>query len=353
MILTGWGWDEYWTGQAASLDADLSRIARVTGQERDRWSIQTEEGPKFARVPSASGIHPLPVTGDWAVVNPGPLSTDPWSLLTVFPRRSKISRGEAGTGKAEQVLAANVDKVWIVHGLDRPINLRRIERSLAVVWQGGASPEIILTKTDLTADVESEVSGLQGVAMGVPIRPVSSTETVSVERLRDTLEVGSTICLLGPSGVGKSTLVNVLSSRKVVRTGEVRGGDRKGRHTTTRRQLFQIPGGACLLDTPGIREMRIWNLDEGLTGAFPDIEDHAEGCRFRDCRHETEPGCAVLAAVEAGELDPARLRSFRKIQAEAAYEERRTDPRARAAALSDRKTALKTMKYHQKFKGRD
>jgi ribosome biogenesis GTPase len=349
MILRGWGWDQEWAEQAAALGADLSHIARVTGQDRGSWSVQTEHGPKSARAPSASGLHPLPVVGDWVLAKPGPTTTDPWSLLSVFTRRSQISRGVPGTGQAEQVLAANVDKIWIVHGLDLPLNLRRIERYLAVVWESGASPEIILTKADLTADLESEISSLQVAAIGVPIRSVSSTDSESVQSLRGTLRFGSTICLLGPSGVGKSTLVNALSGYEVSRIGEVRETDRKGRHTTTRRELFQIPGGACLLDTPGIKELRIWILDEGLTGAFPDIEEYAVRCRFRDCRHDTEPGCAVTAAVEDGILDGARLASFRKLQAEAAYEQRKNDPRARAAAISDHKSALKTMKHHPKY----
>jgi len=256
----------------------------------------------------------------------------------------------AGTGREEQILAANVDKVWIVHGLDAPANLRRIERCLAVVWDSGGSPEIILTKTDLASDLDADIARVQASAVGVPIRCVSALEPASVQRLRDTLEPGTTVCLLGPSGAGKSTLVNALSGDEVARIGSVREGDRRGRHTTTRRELFQIPGGACLLDTPGIRELRIWIVGDGLTGAFPEIEAYAGGCRFRDCRHETEPGCAVLAAVEAGDLDPGRLGSFKKLQAEAAYEQRRNDPRARAAALSEHKSALKTLKYHPKYK---
>lgn len=349
MILHGWGWDDQWEEQATQVNAASSQVARITGQDRGSWSLQTELGTRAARIPSSSGLDPFPVVGDWVLAEPGPESSDPWSLLGVFPRRSQISRGVPGTGRDEQILAANVDKIWIVHGLDSPPNPRRMERYLAVVWDSGASPEIVLTKTDLSEDLEHEISRLRVTAVGIPIRCVSSTDPESVQRLRDTLKPGSTVCLLGPSGVGKSTLVNVLSGEEVARIGGVREKDRRGRHTTTRRSLFQIPGGACLLDTPGIRELRIWDLGDGLRGAFPDIEGYAERCRFRDCRHETEPGCAVLAAVEDGALDPARLGSFRKLQAEAAYEQRKNDPRARAEALSERKSALKTMKYHQKY----
>jgi ribosome biogenesis GTPase len=250
------------------------------------------------------------------------------------------------------VLAANVDKIWIVHGLDLELNLRRLERYLAVAWDSGASPEIILTKADLVDEPEAWVSQVETVAVGVPVRVASARDSNSIHVLRDTLSPGSTVTLLGPSGVGKSTLVNLLSEASVAETGEVRSGDRKGRHVTTRRDLYRIPGGALLLDTPGIRELRVWLLDEGLDQTFPDIEELAFDCRFRDCRHEEEPGCAVLEAVESGDLDPERLNSFRKLRAEAAYEVRKTDPRARAAAEAEWKTAMKTLKYHPKYKDR-
>jgi ribosome biogenesis GTPase len=250
------------------------------------------------------------------------------------------------------VLASNVDTVWVVHGLDREINLRRIERTLAVVWEGGASPEIILTKSDLVEDLEESVSQVRAVAFGVPVRTVSSKDANSVDELRTTLGAGCTISLLGSSGVGKSTLINSLAGATLASTGEVREGDRKGRHVTTRRELFKIPGGALLLDTPGIRELRVWLLGDGLDQAFPDIEQLARTCRFRDCRHEKEPGCAVLDAVDSGDLERGRLESFRRLQAEAAYEVRKNDPRARAAAEAEWKTVMKTLKHHPKYKER-
>ncbi len=352
MNLKDWGWDDQWAQHVMQSGADLSKVARIVGQDRASWSVRTGSGPEIARCPSASSPEPYPVVGDWILAEPGPMPTDPWSILAVLPRRSWISRGLAGKGTSEQVLAANVDKVWIVHGLDLDINARRLERYLAVVWESGATPEIILTKSDLAVDLESRVSSVEAVAVGVSVRIVSAWESESVFTLRNTLKACSTVSLLGPSGVGKSTLVNLLAEASVAETGEVRSGDHKGRHVTTRRDLYKIPGGALLLDTPGIRELRVWILDEGLDHAFPDIEELSHGCRFRDCRHDGEPNCAVLDAVEGGKLDADRLNSFKKLRAEAAYENRKTDPRARAAAESDLRTAKKTLKYHHKHKDR-
>ncbi|MBK7596335.1 MAG: ribosome small subunit-dependent GTPase A [Gemmatimonadetes bacterium] len=352
-VLTTWGWDAGWEVLLAAHQLGLHhQAARVTAQERDRWSIQLADGPVEARL---VGTHdgPLPVTGDWVVVEPGPLPTDPWTLRDVLSRRTAISRGSAGEGGGEQLLAANVDVIWIVQPLDVPINPRSIERYLAVAWESGAVPVIVLTKADLVTDLALARAEVATVALGVDVHVVRVDDDASLAALRATLRPGRTVALLGPSGAGKSTLVNTLAGAHQLETGEVRAFDRKGRHTTTRRELYQIAGGALLMDTPGLRELRIWTLDEGLAGAFPEIDELAATCRFRDCRHDAEPGCAVVAAVEAGQLAADRLASYRKLQAEAAWIDRKHDARARAAAVSQHKTALKTMKHHPKYRPED
>jgi ribosome biogenesis GTPase / thiamine phosphate phosphatase len=352
--LNDWGWDEHYANSLAALEPGArASPARVIGQDRDRWSVRLGAGVATARLASASFAGPYPVTGDWVVVEPGPAPSDPLSLTAVLPRRSAISRGAPGTRLAEQVLAANVDVVWILHALDSPPNVRRLERYVAAAWESGAVPQIVLTKADLVAAPELVASEVAAVVIGVAVHTVSTRHPASIDELKGRLEPRRTYALLGPSGAGKSSLLNALADAALAATGEVREFDGKGRHTTTRRELFRLSGGSLLMDTPGLRELRIWLVDDGLSQTFPEIAALAASCRFRDCGHVSEPGCAVIAAVDKGALDPERLASFHKLRAEAAYLERKFDPEANAAAVSRHKTAMKTLKYHPKYRRED
>jgi len=348
--LAALGWDEEWAVTFARLELAEARPARVTSQHRNRWTVHTEAGPQAARLVGSEPVDVRPVTGDWVAYVPGPQDADPLSIVGVLPRRSAVVRGSAGESQSRQVLAANVDVLWLVQALDTPPNLRSLERYLAVAWESGASPEFVLTKADLAEDLPGAVDSVGAIAFGTPVRVVSVHHLAALDALRESLLPGRTVALLGPSGVGKSTLINRLSESDLAETAEVRQGDRKGRHTTTGRELFRIHNGALLIDSPGMRELKVADLDEGLGHAFPEIDELSEACRFRDCSHRAEPGCAVLAAVEQGRLDEHRLASFRKLQAEAAYERRRVDPHARAEHVAEHKTALRTLRHHPKYR---
>ncbi len=332
------GWDPGWATAFLPYDAAGWIPARVVVANRDLWRIATPSGDRDAVISGrlrheAVGPSDLPAVGDWvAVTGTGPGETT--VIQAVLPRRAAFTRN-VGLGEAtlagEQVMAANVDVAFVVAGLDGDFNLRRLERYLAVAWAGGATPILLLNKADVADDLEGLRVAAESVAPGVEVRTVSARTGDGVASLAaDHLPAGRTAVVIGSSGVGKSTLVNALVGEERLATGEVREDDSRGRHTTTHRELVRLPGGALLIDTPGIRSLAVTNAGDGLEDAFSDIADLAGQCRFSDCRHETEPGCAVKAALADGRLAGDRLASQRKLEREAAYVARASDPRLQA-----------------------
>jgi ribosome biogenesis GTPase len=251
---------------------------------------------------------------------------DGYALIqAVLPRRSKFSRKTAGRATREQVVAANIDTVFLVVGLDNDFSPRRVERYLAAAWESGAAPVVILNKLDLCVDPVQRMAAIQQVAPAVPVHAVSALLGDNLDAVLAHCIPRRTVALLGSSGVGKSTLVNTLLGTDLFATQPVRDNDSRGRHTTTHRELIFLSGGGMIIDTPGMRELQLWNADEGVQVTFDEIETLAQECRFRDCAHRDEPGCAVQAAVDAGQLAPDRLAGMHKLQKELAWLDRRND----------------------------
>lgn len=320
---------------------------RVVRSDRGFLFVSTDAGIAIAR-PATRLVKQadeggLPVVGDWVVL--GGDESEPL-VEDVLPRTTAIVRRDPGRAARLQVLAANVDVVLIAHPLAEEPNLSRIERELALVWESGACPVVILTKADLAADASVARDSVEAIAPGVPVHVTSTVTGEGLDDVRPHLDSGATAVLIGPSGSGKSTLVNALAGQDVQVTREVRVSDGRGRHTTVSRELIALPDGGLLIDTPGLRAVGMWESAEGIDLAFSDIAELAEECRFRDCRHAGEPGCAVEAAVERGELAPRRLESYRELQAEVRHVGEQLDVRARQERKRADKQLAKTIKRY-------
>lgn len=312
-------------GYTAGEEHSPYTVARITAEHRERYELIGEQGAFFGRLKSSEYYSEaqkvFPTVGDFVLVDMN--SGGDSRIVETLPRRSVFERPDPSYGrKRPQAVAANFDYVFIVLALNRDFNEKKLARYLTLSWQSGAEPVVVLTKLDLHEEgYEHMISAAEDAAFGAAVCAVSSVTGEGIKELRSILQPGKTAALLGSSGVGKSSLVNALSGKVLMKTGEVREDDDRGRHTTTYRQLLRLPSGAMLIDTPGMRELGMWDVTEGLSDAFEDISELAGYCRFKDCRHEKEPDCAVLKAIEDGELSEKRLIQYKKLKKEARYSE--------------------------------
>jgi ribosome biogenesis GTPase len=319
------GWNEHFEAHMVPyLDAGL-KAGRVAAEHRGSYSLFMEQGETSAVITGklryhANGREDYPAVGDWVVVKP---EDDFASIQAILPRRSSFSRKEAGLVTEEQIVAANVDTVFLVTALNQDYNLRRIERMLVLAWDSGANPVILLSKSDLCHDVQVKLNEVTSIAPGVPIHVISALDDSGLEELKSYIGHGQTVALLGSSGVGKSTLVNRLLGYDAMDVNAVRQGDDRGRHTTTHRELLPLPTGGIVIDTPGMREFQLWDDNGGLNSTFDDILVLSQNCQFNDCRHRDEPGCAVRKAIQQGSLSDVRLQSYWKMERELLYMERK------------------------------
>jgi ribosome biogenesis GTPase len=323
--LDDWGLSEKYVREAAQY-SDSLHLARVLAQHKNMYRVVSSGGEVNAEVSGKfwnSALTPTdyPAVGDWVLVDRTSDKGGHAIINHILPRKSCFERKAAGTGNVNQIIAANIDCVFICTSLNKDFNLRRIERYLAIAWDSGANPVIVLTKSDLCDDIARKMIEIQSIAPGVEVVLTSTLSGESYENLRRYLGPGKTVAFLGSSGVGKSTLINKLLGEDRLATAEIRADDDRGRHATTYRQLLRLPEGGMVIDTPGMREIQIASAD--LSKSFADIAELAKDCYFTDCQHGAEPRCAVKRAIEAGNLSPQRFDNFKKLQQEMLFEERK------------------------------
>ncbi len=356
MSITEWGWNSYFEAFWRDGERVNAVPARVIAQQRELWRVAGDFGEGWATVSgklrlAAEEGADWPAVGDWVVVEVHGVDTTA-AIQEVLPRRSTFVRKSPGKKMEEQVIAANVNTALLVSALDGDFNPRRVERYLAQCWESGAKPVIVLNKADACEETRERATEMKRVAIGTPVCAVSAKTGQGFVELEEFLKPRETLALLGSSGAGKSTIANRLVGEKVQEVQPVRESDSRGRHTTTTRELFILPSGALLMDTPGLREMQLWDSESGVAQTFADIDALAEQCQFGDCRHEGEPGCAVQVALSAGTLDAARLENRKKLLREQEFLRRKVDPEARQEHkdLWKRMHREQRQKYQQRAK---
>ncbi|SEO19509.1 ribosome small subunit-dependent GTPase A [Paenibacillus sp. OV219] len=329
-LLQQFGWNAGWEASFSAASAALPKgcmPARVIAQFTNQYRIMTTAGELSAEVSGkfqfqANTRSEYPAVGDWVAA--APMDGEKRAIIhSVLPRRSAMIRRASGSVPEEQVIGTNIDTLFIVGALNGDYNVSRIERYLVTAWESGATPVVLLTKADLCDNIELSIAEVEASAPGVPVHAVSAVTGIGREALAPYLQPGSTIAVTGSSGVGKSTLLNWLAGGELQRVQGIREDDARGRHTTTHRELFPLPGGFIMMDTPGMRELQLWESDGGWQEAFADIEAIAANCRFRDCHHERELGCAVREALQSGALEERRFTSYKKTGRELAHQMRK------------------------------
>ncbi len=323
------GWSAHFQQQLEQLNPAGAAPVRVAEELKGAYRVVTPSGIVPAIVPGrllhrASGRDDLPAVGDWVLAGRLP-GEDRMLVVDLLDRRTKLSRQQAGEKTGEQILAANVDAVVLVASLNKELNLRRIERYLTAVWESGARPVIALNKSDLADDAARLLDDVEAIAPAVPVLATSAVTGDGVDEIASHLRMGETAVFVGSSGVGKSSLINRITGEDSQVVNDIRAADDRGRHTTTSRQMLVLPGRGVIIDTPGLRELQLWDGGNGASSVFADIEELAAACAFSDCRHEAEPGCAVRAAIDEESLDEDRFSSYRKLERERMYIARKHD----------------------------
>jgi ribosome biogenesis GTPase len=352
--LSAFGWDDRVATLFTLIAVADFKPGRVIRMDRGSCLVAVGDGTvranPYALASRQNGVTDDPVTGDWVAVVEDP--AEGTVVVAILPRRSTISRRDSNEDAVtEQVLAANVDIVAAVCALDRPFAENGLERFLTMAWESGGAPAVILTKADVAETPEAAAATVESavaLAPGIEVYLTSAATGVGLDDIRALIAPGLTLVLVGQSGAGKSTLVNRLVGREAQETKAVRKGDSRGRHTTTTRDLIPMPGGGVLLDTPGLRSLALWDAERAVADTFPDIEELAAGCRFRDCRHDAEPDCAVRAATLDGTLERRRFDSYRKLETEIAALERQKDVRARREAGRIFGKSMRAVQKHKK-----